>query len=148
MQFDSEEQRQLSEMIEHEAGFAEHIQALQQPGNDMPTEFEQIGSDRVAEFEEETARTRQSAREDVAKGSTEQSETEGLKCALSGHEDRNQPPERRKEAQHGGVDVVLQNPEQEATPLRMQASWVSDAVCACQANKKVRITVLPFRSTC
>lgn len=44
--------------------------------------------------------------------------------------------ERLPEAQNEGEDPA--EPEQEITPTRQQAAWVTEAVAACQANKKVR----------
>lgn len=158
-QLDNEEELQLSAMIEDEAGYADYIEGLQQSDSDMATKFDEqarevpsddsfnqsqlTGSDRVAEFEESTARTRQAAREKAPNTNTERPARDDSKDALSGHEGHNDPPERRDEAQDGGEDAFPRTPEQQASPLRVQASWVSDAVSACQANKKVCISVLP-----
>lgn len=153
-QLDDEEELQLSAMIEDEAGYADYIEGLQHSDSDMATnsddttnQFEKTGSDRIAEFEEETARTRQAAREDATKNDAKQNEGEGSDCALNGHEDHNDPPERKEDAQNVGEDGFPRSPGQEVTPLRVQASWVSDALSACQANKKVCILALPVYNT-
>lgn len=145
-QLDDEEEPQLSAMIEDEAGYKDYIEGLQHSDSDMatnsddvPRHFEQTGSDRIAEFEEETARTRQAAREDATRHDTKQNEGEGSACAFNGHEGHDGPPERKHEAQSVGEDAIPSNPEQEATPPRVQAPWISNVMSACQANKKVRI---------
>lgn len=116
---------------------------IEQDAQDLPAalseimHFQQTESDRMAEFEEATARARQAARNDPAKTDTEQPEGEGSKRALTGHEAYSDSPEPREDAKNGGEDIIPPNSEQDATPVRVQAPWISDAVSACQTNKKV-----------
>lgn len=116
--------------------------------------------DRTLEFEEHTTQARESSRKESE--TAEDSGTEGLqptprpKIQIASQE-RGQDPredvigstgeatssrdqtvsqERQSEAQDAGGDLTESKPE--AVASRAQAAWVTEAVAAVQANKKVR----------
>lgn len=78
----------------------------------------EVSQGRTNEFEEYTAQAREVSRTDV--------ETR--------HHSVSQ--EREPEALNAKEDII--EPLREATSPRLQAAWVTKAVAACQANKKVR----------
>jgi hypothetical protein len=102
---------------------------------------EQQGSDRATDFDEETARKRQAARDDAEEVCAGQSGGE-LKRAPIEHEERDSRQEQGEG--NGEKEVAVEKPmepkvERAMTPPRSQASWVSDAVAACKANTEVRL---------
>jgi hypothetical protein len=154
-------------MRKHEEGYDDYITSLQSPasGNNnsnssrMPTgthadaivlssddtsptlQPEQPGSDCAAQFDEETARKRQAARDDAEEVCSGQSDGE-LKRVPTGHEENDTRQEPGED--NGEKEVAVEKPtepkfKREMPPPRSQASWVSDAVAACKANKKVRL---------
>lgn len=101
---------------------------------DEPTESEQL-----TEFEQHTAQARELSRKDfeAAKNSgirELQHSSPGPKIQATA-EGRGMSQEQRPEAQSNGQDLGEAKPE--AMPSRIQATWVTGAVTACQANKKV-----------
>jgi len=127
---------------------------------------------RTTELEIHTTQSRKSSRQDIESATVEDSGVENLQHNSPGSgeqiepperdsnapdptegmtvakreatpcTDRTRSPERRKEAQIAGEDLA--EPKPEATPSRIQAGWVTEAVAACQANKKVRRQMLPI----
>jgi hypothetical protein len=101
---------------------------------------EQKSSDRAAGFHEETARKRQATRDDAEEVCAGQSDSE-LKRAPIEHEENDTRQEQGEG--NGEKEVAVENPielkaEREMVPpARSQAPWVSDAVAACKANKRV-----------
>jgi hypothetical protein len=112
---------------------------------------EQKGSDRAAEFDEETARKRQAARDAARERMYASDNAEEFHAGQSGGELKRAPtgPEENDTRQeqgekNGEKEVAVEKPiepkpEREVTPPRSQASWVSDAVAACKANTMVRL---------
>jgi hypothetical protein len=111
---------------------------------------EQKGSDRAAEFDEETARKRQAARDAARERLFANDNAEEVHAGQSGGELKRAPtgPEENDTRQeqvekNGEKEVAVEKPmepkfERAMTPPRSQASWVSDAVAACKANTEVR----------
>jgi hypothetical protein len=128
---------------------------------------------RAAEFESEAASARQASREATEATLNKDSDVEDLQHKSPGHlkeqiapqerdpnaqdpsedmaeatseatplRDQTVAQEHRPEAQDEGEDMAESKPE--VTPLRLQAAWVTEAVAACQANKKVRFLVVGY----
>jgi hypothetical protein len=112
-------------------------------------ELKEMSQERTAEFEEYTAEAREASRE------TKSAKDSGVEDDLLHNSPENlvEPKEatpspdqtvaqkHRQEAQNKGEDMTESQPEE--IPPRVQASWVTDAVAACQANKKVRFLDIP-----
>lgn len=100
------------------------------------SEAPEYDRDRTAEFEEQTARERQTHGENVEAMTTQGTNGEGLPHSSPEHEPHITSQERGLYAHNAREEMV--EPKREATPLSPQAAWVTEAVIACQANKKVR----------
>ena len=118
---------------------------VEMPVNE-PTEPEH---DRTLEFEEHTTQARESSRKDVE--TAEDSGTEGLQLTPGpkiqiASQERDQDPREdmigstSEATQPKAQDTVGDSTESKpkGVPSRAQAAWVTEAVAAVQANKKVR----------
>ena len=120
--------------------------------------------DRTLEFEEHTTQARESSRKESE--TAEDSGTEGLQLTpgpkiqtasqergqdrredmigstgeATSSRDQTVSQERQSEAQDAGGGLTESKPK--AMPSRAQAAWVTEAVAAVQANKKVRFWTL------
>lgn len=125
--------------------------------------------DRTLEFEEHTTQARESSRKDVE--TAEDSGIEGLQPTpgpriQTASQERDQNPredmigstgeatssrdqtvsqERQSEAQDAGGGLTESKPK--AMPSRAQVAWVTEAVAAVQANKKVRFRTKSVEDT-
>jgi hypothetical protein len=129
----------------------------------------ELSQERTTEFEDYTTQVKEASRQEVDSASAKDSGVEGddqhnnsprrktqIASQVRDHNaqdpreataeampeampsrDQTVSQEHRPEAQNEGADLTEAKPE--ATPLRLQAAWVTEAVAVCQANKKVRL---------
>jgi hypothetical protein len=128
-------------------------------------EVKEMSQERTAEFEEYTTQVREVSRENSGAESLQHNSPGLTKAHIAPQEpilntldprgemaeatsqaapspDQTVAEEHRPEAQTEGADLTEAKPE--VAPLRLQAAWVTEAVAACQANKKVRFLVVGY----